>query len=60
MENEIFIKIYDVIHSCRTLPQLYVALEYLELAARNGYIDPVFKTAIYTHIYLDKYKELDN
>ena len=60
MKNEIFIKIYRVIHSCINNRQLYYAHKYLDMAESNGYIDPEFRQAIYYNIYLNKKRELDN
>ena len=59
MKNEIFIKIYKVIHSCINRRQLYYAQRYLELAEEKGFIDREFSRAIYLNIYLDKQRELD-
>jgi len=59
MKNEIFIKIYRVIHSCTTRRQLYYAGKYLDLAERNGYIASDFKRAIYLNVYLNKQHELE-
>jgi len=39
--------------------QLEVALEYLKMAERNGFIKPEFMTAIYLSIYIEKYEELN-
>jgi len=60
MKNEIFIKIYNVIHSCETMQQLVWAHKYLDLASENGYIDPEFRQAIFFSVYLDKKKELES
>ena len=60
MKNEIFIKIYRVIHSCIDRRQLYYAGKYLELAEEKGFIDQEFRRAIYFNIYLDKQREIDN
>lgn len=58
MKNEIFIKIYNIIHSCKTMDQLLVAGRYLEQAAKNGTIAEEFRQAIFFSVYLDKQKEL--
>ena len=50
MENEIFIKIYRVIHSCIDRRQLYYAGKYLDLAEEKGFIDQEFRRAIYFNI----------
>lgn len=59
MKNEIFIKIYKVIHSCINRRQLYYAGKYLDLAEERGFIDKEFKRAIYLNVYLDKQRELE-
>ena len=60
MKNEIFIKIYNVIHSCIDRRQLFYALRYLDQAEKGGFIDPKFRQAIYLNIYLDKKREIIN
>ena len=56
--EDLFIKIYNVIHSCETMQQLVWAHKYLDLASENGYIAPELRRAIFFSIYLDKKKEL--
>jgi hypothetical protein len=58
MKNDLFIKIYKVIHSCIDRRQLYYALRYLDIALEKEFIEPEFYQAIYLNIYLDKKKEL--
>lgn len=41
--------------SCNTEEQLQVALKYLNMAAKNNYIDPMFRDAIYFNVYLPRY-----
>ena len=60
MKNEIFIKIYNVIHSCIDRRQLFYALRYLDQAEKGGFIDPEFRQSIYLNIYLDKKREIIN
>ena len=57
--EEIFIKIYRVIHSCETMKQLVWAHRYLDLAESNGYIMPEFRRAIFFSVYLDKKREIE-
>ena len=56
--SQIFTKIFKVINSCETMNQLEVALEYLKMAEKNGYIAEEFMTAIYLTIYMEKHEEL--
>lgn len=53
--NETFKKIFRVIMSCNTEEQMQVALKYLNMAAKNNYIDPMFRDAIYFNVYLPRY-----
>jgi len=57
--TQIFTKIFKVINSCETMTQLEVALNYLKIAEKNGFIKPEFMTAIYLSIYIEKYEELN-
>jgi hypothetical protein len=59
MKKAIFTKIFNVIDSCTTKEQLKVAKVYLELASKNGYIDDMFKDAIYYQFYLAKLNNTD-
>ena len=56
---DLFIKIYNVIHSCKTKEQLVVALRYLDMAKEKRYIPEQFRNAIYFSVYLDKFEELN-
>ena len=55
---DLFIKIYNVIHSCNTEKQLVVALRYLDTAWERGFIPEQFRNAIYFSVYLDKFEEI--
>ena len=56
--KQIFTKIFKVINSCETMPQLEVALNYLVVAKEQGYISESFMKAIYVSIYMEKYEQL--
>lgn len=55
----IFEKIFRVIMSCETMEQYTIALNYLNLACKNGYIEQRFRDAIYIGIYIDKFYEIE-
>jgi hypothetical protein len=56
--EEIVIKLYRVIHSCKTMDQLRNAYKYLQLATDNGYIAEELRVAIYLSFYTNKSNEL--